>query len=122
MLLVLDLLWRGYRVVLSTHSTLVLDVVWCMRRLGELRAQWLLVRDAFDLKGNAFQEVAVAALNKSYRTYLLAHGDKGLVTSTDISGLDPSSENDDEANWGGLTGFSTRFGEAVRKAVIEAGE
>lgn len=33
MLLVLDLLWRGYRVVISTHSPLILDVVWALRQL-----------------------------------------------------------------------------------------
>ena len=31
MLLVLELLRRGYKVVLSTHSTVVLDMVWALR-------------------------------------------------------------------------------------------
>ncbi|MDQ3264666.1 MAG: hypothetical protein M3Y59_13530 [Myxococcota bacterium] len=66
------------------------------------------------------KDVAAAVLKKTYRTYLLAHGTDGLVRSEDISGLDPGSSNEDEATWGGLTGFSTRFGSAVRMAVIEA--
>src|SRR5438552_3917286 len=40
MLLVLDLLDRGYRVVLSTHSPLVVDVVWALRVFQEHRAKW----------------------------------------------------------------------------------
>lgn len=123
MLLVLDLLWRGYRVVLSTHSTLVLDVVWAMRRLSETNADWQLIADAFAVKERqALRKVGTAVLKKSFRTYLLAHRDNGLVTSEDISNLDPSSPNEEEATWGGLTGFSTRFGNAVRQAVIEADE
>jgi hypothetical protein len=42
MLLVLDLLWRGYRVVVSTHSPLILDVVWAIRRVAEYRGRWQL--------------------------------------------------------------------------------
>lgn len=43
----------------------------------------------------------------------------GVVRSQDISGLDPSSPESAEAEWGGLTGFSSRFAEAVRAAVNE---
>ena len=35
MLLVLDLLWRNYRVVLSTHSPHVLTMLWMMRQLKD---------------------------------------------------------------------------------------
>jgi hypothetical protein len=41
------------------------------------------------------------------------------VHSQDISTLDPSSPDSAEAEWGGLTGFSSRFAEAVRTAVNE---
>lgn len=39
MLLVLDLLWRGYRIVLSTQSPIVVTAVWALQRLAaeELR-------------------------------------------------------------------------------------
>lgn len=123
MVLVLDLLWRGYRVVLTTHSPLVLDVVWAMRRLASVEARWQLVADAFGIvPRQAVEKVAKAVLEKSYRTYLFAYGDDARVTSTDISNLDPSSDNDDEADWGGLTGFSSRIGNVVAAAVNEAGE
>jgi hypothetical protein len=46
MLLVLDLLWRGYRVALSTHSPHVLTAVWMLRRLKEHGARWQLLRRA----------------------------------------------------------------------------
>ena len=122
LLLVLDLLWRGYRVVLSTHSAHVLTAVWMLRRLQENHARWQLVCDGFDVGEQALQKVAEAALKKSYRTYLLEFGKDHKVRSKDISSLDPDSEDERIAGWGGLTGFSSRFGDAVRAAVNEGGK
>jgi hypothetical protein len=122
MLLVLDLLWRGYKVVLSTHSPLVLDVVWAIRRLGEHGARWQLLSEAFAVKRSAsVREVMEHALKSVYRTYFLdIDPTTSRVTSRDISNLDPDSADDREATWGGLTGFSSLFGDAVRAAVNEA--
>jgi hypothetical protein len=121
MLLVLELLWRGYRVVLSTHSPHVLTMLWMMRRLKEHEARWQLVCEAFDLAGDpAMRSVATAALEKDYRAHLLHFDAKGKVHSVDISSLDPSSEDDNVAGWGGLTAYSSRFGDSVRNAVNEA--
>jgi len=121
MLLVLDLLWRKYNVVLSTHSPLILDVIWMMKRLQEISAGEKYVCDAFGVEHTqAVRKVAQVALSKSFKTYLLAFGSDSQVTSTDISQLDPGAENLEEAGWGGLTGFSTRFGDVVRAAANEA--
>lgn len=120
MLLVLDLLWRGYRVVISTHSPLILDVVWAIRQLIATKARPQLLSHAFGLdKGGAVRPVMEHALKCDYRVFFMNHH-KGRVLSEDISTLDPSSRNEPEAEWGGLTAFSTRFGEAVRLAVNEA--
>jgi energy-coupling factor transporter ATP-binding protein EcfA2 len=122
MLLILDLLWRGYRVVLSTHSPHVLTMLWMMRQLKAHRARWQLVCEAFGVKQpGQMKQVAASALDKDYGAYLLQFDDHGRVTSKDISELDPSSEDESIAGWGGLTEYSSRFGEAVRKAVNEAG-
>jgi hypothetical protein len=124
MLLVLDLLWRGYRVVLSTHSPLVLNVGWMLRRLQESKARWQLVCDGFGVAPSGRQklkEVAQAALKKKIHTYLLAFSEQdGKVHSKDISTLDPGDEDDDVSGWGGLTGFTSRLTDAVREAVIES--
>ena len=125
MLLCLDLLWRGYRVVLSSHSPLVLTVAWMLRRLQESHARWPLVLDAFgvDEAGQVeLKEVAQTALVKEVRTYSLSFGSDGLVRSKDISTLDPGDEDDDVAGWGGLAGYGSRFGDAVRRAVNEGGK
>lgn len=121
MLLVLDLLWRGYRVVLSTHSPHVLTMLWMMRLLQEYEARWQLVCEAFGVPPTQqMQRVAETALEKDYRAYLLDFDARGKVYSTEISSLDPSSEDERIAGWGGLTAYSSRFGDAVRKAVNES--
>jgi len=120
MLLVLDLLWRGYRVVLSTHSPHVLTMLWMMRQLKAYKARWQLVCEAFGVAKAALRPVAETALKKDYRAHLLKFNSDGKVISVDISRLDPSAEDEDIAGWGGLTGFSSHFGDAVREAVNEA--
>ena len=121
LLLVLDLLWRGYRVALSTHSPHVLTAIWMMRRLKEHGARWQLVCDAFDVpRSPEMRKVAESALEKDYRVHFMAFEDGGGVRSTDISDLDPASDDERMAGWGGLTEFSSRFGDAVREAVNES--
>jgi energy-coupling factor transporter ATP-binding protein EcfA2 len=118
MLLVLDLLWRGYRVVLSTHSPDVLTAVWMLERMQANNALAEHVCEAFNApKSKSLQTVAEEALRKSYRVYLLAFANNGKVESTDISKLDPDSEDENEANWGGLTQFSSHYGDVLRKVV-----
>lgn len=120
LLLVLDLLWRGYRVVLSTHSPHILTAVWMLQRLKKHHARWQLVCDAFDVEKSAgMRDVIESVLKKSFRVDFLEYEKDGKVTSKDISELDPESENEGESGWGGLTGFSSRFGDAVRTAVNE---
>jgi hypothetical protein len=119
MLLVLDLLWRSYRVVISTHSPLILDAVWAIRQLRSHQASWQLLSEAFRIgKPREVQDVMKHALTCDYRVFFMHHQD-GSVSSQDISGLDPGSPNSAEAEWGGLAGFSSLFADAVRKAVNE---
>ncbi|MDJ0763795.1 MAG: AAA family ATPase [Myxococcota bacterium] len=121
MLLIFDLLWRGYRIAISTHSPQVLTAVWMVRRLQEQRARWQLICDAFDVTpSQQLQKVAKSAMKKSYCVHYLAFEDDGRVRSKDISTLDPSAEDEQVAGWGGLTEFSSRFGDAVRAAVNES--
>ncbi len=120
MLLVLDLLWRGYRVVISTHSPLILDAVWAIRQLKAHGARWQLLSDAFSVgNSRAVKTVMQHALTRDYRVFFMHHS-QGVVSSQDISGLDPGSADTAEAEWGGLSGFSSRFADAVRQAVNES--
>jgi hypothetical protein len=114
MLLVLELLRRGYRVCISTHSPQVLDVVWAVTMLNAHRANPNDLLDLFETKKSGpMREVAEAALNKKMRVYYFDRSGR----TTDISNLDPGSESEIEAGWGGLSGFSGRVNEVVSKVV-----
>lgn len=120
-LLVLDLLWRGYRVAVSTHSPHLLTAVWMLQRLKESKAKWQLLCEGLGVEATqGMKRVAEAGLSKDYRVHLLEFGPDRKVHSKDISRLDPGAEDEGESGWGGLTGFSSRFGDAVRKAANEA--
>ncbi len=116
-LLVLDLLHRGYRVILTTHSPLVLDIVFAARSMQEKRGRPEYLAEAFDVPNEAtVRDLLRSALKKDYRTFALEFV-RQKVYSKDISALDPFSEDPMQAGWAGLTGFSSRFGRAMGKAI-----
>lgn len=114
MLLVLELLWRGYRVCLSTHSPQVLDVLWALRVLKENGGTPEDVLSLFECKQTApMREIAKSALTKeAYVHYFRTNG-----RTLDISRLDPGSADAAEAGWGGLSEFSGKIGDVVSNVV-----
>lgn len=117
LLLVLELLRRGYRVVLSTHSTVVLDLVWALQEFKALGADEQDVRQLFDLRANpATRELSQAALNRDYRVYYFGRD----IPVADISSLDPGGSEPGFEDWGGLAGFSNRTNAAIAQAVNRA--
>jgi hypothetical protein len=114
MAVVLDLLARGYKVALSTHSPTVLEVVWGMSRLrgvsdGPARLCKIMGLPA-DKK---VLRTARDALKRTYSVVHLQHGQNGRVGSKDISHLDPGAADQREWEWGGLIGFTARVNEMV---------
>lgn len=119
LLLTLDILSRGYRVVISTHSPHVLTAMWMLRRLKETQARPQLLCNAFGVPATrSLREVAKSAFAKETRVHLLELKDD-RVRSKEISSLDPGSSDEDIASWGGLASFSERFCDAVARAVNE---
>lgn len=117
MLLILKLVQRGYRVCVSTHSPHVLDIVWALRSFQSYGGTEADVRALFGLPAS-MSEWADNILTKSYAVFYFQPD--GQVS--DISGLDPASENMAEAGWGGLTEFSTNISEVVSRVVARSTE
>lgn len=117
LLLVLELLRRGYRVVISTHSPVVLEMVWALQEFKNLKADDSSVRELFDLPASAkAKELGVEALKKDYRVYFLGRES----AAADISHLDPGAAQETEASWGGINGFSISTNRAIANAVNKA--
>lgn len=117
-LMLFDLMARGYRVCVSTHSPQVLDAVWALRHLRANNAGPRALLGVFEAPTTpAMVKIAEAALRKRTRVYYF---DRHAGTTRDISSLDPDSEEAGEAGWGGLSEFSTRANSAVAHAVANA--
>jgi hypothetical protein len=112
--IVLELMWRGYRVCLSTHSPQVLELVWAFRNLREHGADPRIVLSMFDVKSSpSTLKLAEAALHKTAKVYYF---DPSSQTTRDISHLDPASSEIAEWGWGGLTEMSGRLADMVSDA------
>lgn len=120
-LLVLELLHRGYRVVLSTHSPVILDLIWAIQQLKDVskKSAAAALRVIFQLKRTSpqIQKIFSSALDKDYRTYFFERLGDGVVTR-DISSLDPGDPDEGVSGWGGLSGFSGRIAEIVGKSIL----
>ena len=114
LLLVLELLKRGYKVVISTHSTVVLDLIWALRQVQECGGTDADIRELFELDSNSItKQIVECSLTKDYRVYFFQRG----KMTQDISSLDPGSEDEAVANWGNLNGFAGRSADVVANAV-----
>ena len=107
---VLELVARGYRVCVSTHSPHVLDLIWAVRFLQDNDGH---LKDVLRLLGlgntPAAKKLATAALGADLRVYYFSRGN----AVRDISHLDPGADDDNEREWGGLTSFSGVAGDVV---------
>lgn len=123
MALVLELIHRGYRILLSTHSPSVLDLIWGLKRLSETTGKgWLGgVARLLDIEvPEKFPPMFQSALELDAKVYAIDFaGDR--TRSWDISSLDPSSEDEVISGWGGLSGISSEIGSVVCEAVNRAG-
>lgn len=118
LLLVLELLRRGYQVCLSTHSPHVLDLVWALRVFREKGAEAAQVLELFDMKQDAeSKKIAAGILQRSVHVYYF---DRQLDEVADISRLDPSSSQAPETSWGGLIEWSTRVSDTVADFVANS--
>jgi predicted ATPase len=114
LLLVIELLRRGYRVCLSTHSPHVLDVVWALNAIRNHGADAVRLLDVFNVKKTeSMMNVATTALQKEPKVYYFDRDGK----ARDISNLDPGSPDHLEAGWGGLSEFSGRVANVVAAVV-----
>jgi predicted ATPase len=117
-LIFLELLHRGYRLLISTHSPVMLEAVWAIRNLQNNNSDVKYLYQLFDLKpSQPITELFENILkNKKFSTYYFDQKEDG-VEVRDISSLDPFDEDLSTADWGGLTSFSSRASEVVSQAV-----
>lgn len=118
MLMVFELMARGYRVCVSTHSPQLLDAVWALQRLRDHGATASDLLEVFDVGPTApMVQLAGKVMQREVKVYYF---DRKGGTTRDISKLDPNAEEEGESGWGGLSEFSGRANEAVAHAVANS--
>ena len=118
LLLVFELVARGYRVCLSTHSSQVLDAMWVLKHLRENGAAPQTLLNVFGAPKTApMLKLATEVMSKTQKIHYF---DKESGVTRDISALDPGAEVQGESGWGGLSEFSGRANEAVARTVANA--
>lgn len=118
MLLAFELMHRGYKVCISTHSPYVLELIWAIRTLqnskSKNRAKSVL--EALALNGTSLKSLADSLLTSSINAYALTY-DKAKHMCTDISDFDLESTDPIAAGWGGVTSLSSIVSRAVSKGL-----
>lgn len=118
---ILDLIGRGYKVIVSTHSAQILELIWAIQLIAKSKNASVRLRQLLGLKTNAFSlDLTKSILDaKTFKTYYFSRQDS-VVEVKDISKLDPEDPDKSISDWGGLTLFSTKAADIVTEAVWES--
>lgn len=114
----LELLSRGYKIILSTHSSFFPEFAWFMQNLPrDYEVDSLLSLFGAKQNNEKLGQLFESIVDLKYKTFTFQF-DKGRVYSKDISELDPFSEDADMADMGGLTSFATKTGEIISEPTL----
>lgn len=119
---VLELIQLGYKVILSTHSTVILEFAWAFNLLKSIPEdkQYKALNEIFHIAdGTSVANMLNGVFNKSIRTYYFHRkkSNEHKVISQDISSLDAGELNNNIAEWGGLSAFASHTSEVIAKYV-----
>lgn len=119
LLQVIDLLSRDYKVIISTHSPVLLEFAWAFNLLKKNKATDNALFELFNVKKTpTFSRIFKGLLEeKQFNTYFFDRVEN-QVSIKDISSLDAGSDDSDVSEWGGLSSFASRASNIVSKTVI----
>jgi hypothetical protein len=117
-LTIVELLSRNYRVLLSTHSSGIIELVWAINEIvshpeATADKKRKLLLDLFELKTTPNTNKLIKDFeNKKLVVNYFKPTEAGVVTE-DISSLDPGSDKKSVSEWGGLVEFTSKTNEIV---------
>jgi predicted ATPase len=115
---VIDLISRDYKVIISTHSPVLLEFAWAFNFLKKSNAPDEVLFKLFEIHKTAGTKRLFEGIvtKKQIRTFYFDRVGERVVTK-DISTLDAGSHDPFIANWGGLTDFASKAGEVVSNLI-----
>ncbi|MFC0318679.1 MULTISPECIES: AAA family ATPase [Olivibacter] len=117
---VIDLLSRDYKVIISTHSPVLLEFAWAFQYLKKSKAGDSLLAELFNLPlSESVNELFKGILRtKTIQTYYFDRvNDK--VDIKDISTLDAGNADPSVAEWGGLSSFSSKASDIISRVMSQ---
>lgn len=111
---VIDLLSRDYKVIISTHSPVLLEFAWAFKYLKATGSKDNLLAGLFNIKESYHDIFNNILETKDINTYYFDRINK-QVEIKDISTLDAGSEDVSVAEWGGLSSFSSKASDIIAK-------
>ena len=123
---IIEFMHAGYKVIVSTHSPVLLEFIWAYNYLSTIPSEKRIdaLCDIFDVQNSRKNNLNFMndVYEKNIKTYYFSRDVSGKVKAKDISSLDVYSEDVAINEWGGLTQFSSKANEIVSKYMAQYGE
>ena len=118
LILLFELLRRGYKVIVSTHSSQVPELIWAIQLLVKWNAHPTHLLKLLDLNVTPFSTELTKTVfeEKIFKTYYFSPHNK----VKNISTLDAEDSDEAVSDWGGLTLFSTKVADVLSEAMWRA--
>lgn len=118
LLQIIDLMNRGYQVIVSTHSPVLLEFAWTVKHLRENHADHKRLAAIFGINSipPSLKQMFETLLTKRIYTYFFNRSNANVKVKN-ISSLDSSSDDQAVAEWGGLTSFGAKAIDIVANSV-----
>lgn len=116
---IINLLSRDYKVVVSTHSPVLLEFAWAFNLLKQNNAPIKSLYELFNLKRTPSTQYIFdsTTFDKTIKTFYFSRPSDGIVKSIEITSLDAGNDDIEIAEWGGISQFSGRVVDVVSKYV-----
>jgi energy-coupling factor transporter ATP-binding protein EcfA2 len=112
---IIDLISRNFKVIVSTHSPVLLEFVWAYNLLKNSQVTEEAFFELFDIPENeGTKGLFDGLLSKKINTYYFDRKNEKVIAK-DISSLDAGSEDEAMSGWGGISSFAGKAADVVSK-------
>lgn len=117
-IILFELLRRGYKVIVSTHSAQLPELIWAIQLLVKWKVGPTYLLKLLDLKVTPFSTKLTETVfeERTFKTYYFSRYNE----VKNISTLDAEDPDEAVSDWGGLTLFSTKVADVISKAMWRA--
>lgn len=117
-IILFELLRRGYKVIVSTHSSQLPELIWAIQLLVKWKVGPTYLLKLLDLNVTPFSTKLTKTVfeERTFKTYYFSPHNE----VKNISTLDAEDPDEAVSDWGGLTLFSTKVADVISEAMWRA--